>query len=662
MIRFLQTPGPIKRIVLGSLLTLICVSMVWYLVPTGTTSTLGLGGPGQGVVATVAGEQVTTLEVQRQARQALRQQFPRGGEQVAMLLPYFAARSAQNLISMKAMVAEAERMGLRVSDDELRDELQHGRYSATFFPGGTFVGQQQYENILQNADLSVRTFEQSMMEQLLLDKLRNLVSGGVSVTDAEVRTEFLKRNTRVKFDYAVLRKDDLLKQVRPTEAELKAFYERNKATYNNSIPETRKVRYAVLDTAKIQAETTVSREELQTYYDQHRDDYRVPEQVNVRQILIKTPLPGSDGKVDPKGVEEARKKAEDVLKQLKAGANFEDLAKKSSEDPSAKSGGSVGWIQRGRFPSPDVEKAAFSLSKGGASDVINAGYAFVILRVDDKQAAHVKTLDEGKDGIEPLLKQEKAARAAASQADAMIAQARSAGLEKAAATRGLTVVSTDFISRTDALPGIGSSPQFTGAVFNQAEKAPPDLVQIATGYAVFEVLAIKPPATPTFDEIHSRVENEFKNERVAALLSQKTQELADRAKAEHDLKKAATEAGAALKTSEFVLPEGQVPDIGSMAGGAAVAFSLKPGEISGPISNGNTGVVLSVLERQEPGPQDFDARKDQVRDALLQTRQAEMFNLFVSSLRTQMEKSGKIKINQDEMKKLTRSEGGEQGE
>jgi peptidyl-prolyl cis-trans isomerase D len=662
MIRFLQTPGPIKRIVLGSLLTLICVSMVWYLVPTGTTSTLGLGGPGQGVVATVAGEQVTTLEVQRQARQALRQQFPRGGEQVAMLLPYFAARSAQNLISMKAMVAEAERMGLRVSDDELRDELQHGRYSATFFPGGTFVGQQQYENILQNADLSVRTFEQSMMEQLLLDKLRNLVSGGVSVTDAEVRTEFLKRNTRVKFDYAVLRKDDLLKQVRPTEAELKAFYERNKATYNNSIPETRKVRYAVLDTAKIQAETTVSREELQTYYDQHRDDYRVPEQVNVRQILIKTPLPGSDGKVDPKGVEEARKKAEDVLKQLKAGANFEDLAKKSSEDPSAKSGGSVGWIQRGRFPSPDVEKAAFSLSKGGASDVINAGYAFVILRVDDKQAAHVKTLDEVKDGIEPLLKQEKAARAAGSQADAMIAQARSAGLEKAAATRSLTVVSTDFISRTDALPGIGSSPQFTGAVFNQAEKAPPDLVQIATGYAVFEVLAIKPPATPTFDEIHSRVENEFKNERVAALLSQKTQELADRAKAEHDLKKAATEAGAALKTSEFVLPEGQVPDIGSMAGGAAVAFSLKPGEISGPISNGNTGVVLSVLERQEPGPQDFDARKDQVRDALLQTRQAEMFNLFVSSLRTQMEKSGKIKINQDEMKKLTRSEGGEQGE
>jgi peptidyl-prolyl cis-trans isomerase D len=176
------------------------------------------------------------------------------------------------------------------------------------------------------------------------------------------------------------------------------------------------------------------------------------------------------------------------------------------------------------------------------------------------------------------------------------------------------------------------------------------------------VLAIKPPATPTFDEIRRRVENEFKNERVAALLSQKTQELADRAKAEHDLKKAAKEAGAALKTSEFVLPDGQVPDIGSMAGSASVAFTLKPGEISTPINNGNTGVVLSVLERQEPAPQDFDVRKDQVRDSLLQNRQLEMFNIFVFNLRAQMEKAGKIKINQDEMKNLTRSAGGEQGE
>jgi len=662
MIRFLQTPGPTKKIVLGGLLLVICAAMVITLVPGGIGSSIGLGGPGQGVVASVAGEPVTTLEVQREARQMLRQQFPRGGEQTSILIPYFAERAAQNLISRKILATEAERLGLRASDEEVRDELQHGRYAATFFPGGNFVGQQQYESILQNADLSVPVFEQLVKNDILLDKLRNLATGAVLVTDAEVHQEFEKQNTKVKFEYAVLRKDDLLKQVQPNEAELKAFYEHNKAAYNNSIPERRKVRYAVLDTAKIMAETAVSREDLQAYYDQHREDYRVPEQVSVSHILIKTPLPGTDGKVDAKGVEEARKKAEDILKQLKAGGNFGELAKKHSEDPgSGKNGGSLGWIGRGRTV-PEFEKAAFSLAKGSTSDLVQSSYGFHIIRVDDKQAAHVKPLDEVNDQIEGSIRQQKAAQTAANQVNALLAQARSAGLEKAAAAKGMNVVNADFVSRTDTLPGIGNSPQFMNAVFSQAEKSPPDQVQLPQGYAVFEVLAIKPPATPTFDEIRSRVEGEFKNERIATLLSQKTQELADRAKAAHDLKKASKEAGAAIKTSDFVQPDGQVPDIGSMAGGASVAFGMKPGEISGPITVGNTGVVLSILEKQEPSPQDFAAKQDQIRDGLRQTKQLETFNIFLTNLRTQMEKSGKIKINQDEMKNLTRSQAGEQGE
>jgi len=663
MIRFLQTPGPIKKVVLGGLLTIICAAMAITLIPGGLGSdVIGIGTPGQGVVANVGGEPVTAVEVQREARQMLRQQFPQGGEQASMLLPYFAQRAAQNLISRQAIIAEAQRVGLRVSDEELRDELQHGRYSATFFPGGNFVGQQQYENILQNADISVPVFEQSIKNDILLDKFRNLITGSVLVSDAEVRQEFEKQNVKVKFDYAVLRKDDLLKQIQPTEAELKAFYERNKASYNNSIPEKRKVRYVVLDTAKVEAGTSVSHEELQSYYDQHRDDYRMPEQVSVSHILIKTPLPGPDGKVDPKGVEEARKKAEDVLKQVKAGGNFAELAKKYSEDPgSGKNGGSLGFIGRGRTV-PEFEKAAFSLPKGSISDLVQSSYGFHIIRVDDKQAAHVKTLDEVKDQIEESIKQQKAAQAVTNQVNALLGQARTQGLEKAAAAKGLQLVNTDFFSRTDNLPGIGNSPQFMSAVFGQAEKAPPDQVQLPQGYAVFEVDAIKPAATPTFDEIRSRVESEFKNERVAALLSQKTQELADRAKAEHDLKKAAKEAGAVIKTSELVQPDGQVPDIGSMSGGASAAFSMKPGEISGPITNGNTGVVLSILDRQEPSPQEFEAKKDQVRDSLLLNKQQEMFGLFLTNLRAQLEKAGKIKINQDEMKNLTRAQAQEQGE
>ena len=664
MIRFLQTPGPIKKFVLGGLLTVISIFMVITLVPGfGSTDFFGTGAPARGIVAKVAGADITSLEVQKQARDMVRQQFPQGGAQTAMLMPFFASQAAQNLIQRQALLSEAERLGLRATDEDVRDELQHGRYSQFFFPGGNFVGEATYEEMLQQHDLTVALFEKGVKEEILIDKLRALIAGSATVTEAEIAQKFQKDNTKVKFDYAVIRKDDILKSLHPTETELKAFYDHNKATYNNSILEKRKIKYVLVDRAKLQDAMQVSQQDLQSYYDQHRDEFRAPEQVNVRQILIKTPLPGTDGKVDQKGVDAARAKAEDALKQLKAGAKFEDLAKKYSEDPSGKNGGSVGWIKQGGFPVPEVDKAAFSLAKGGTSDVINAGYAFVILHIDDKQEPHQKTLAEVKDQITPSIKQEKAQQAAESTANALLSDARSGGLDKAAAAKGMPVVATDFIGQSDSLPGIGTAPQLTGAVFAAAEKSPPDQVQVPQGFAIYELVAIKPPSTPTFEEIRSRVETEFKNDRAGTLLTQKTQELSDRAKADHDLKKAAKELGATMKTSDFVLPDGQVPDIGSMSGAASVAFTLKAGEISGPIDGGSTGAVLAVLEKQSPSDSDFAAKKDEIRDSLMQTKQSELFGMFMSNLRQQMEKSGKIKINQQELNILTKQPAqGEEGE
>jgi peptidyl-prolyl cis-trans isomerase D len=662
MIRFLQTPGPAKKIILGGLLLVICAAMVITLVPGGIGSSFGFGAPGKGVVAKVGGEDVTAFEVQREARQMVRQQFPKGGAQASMLLPFFASRAAEQLINEKALLAEAERMGLHASNEEVAQELQQGQLGQYLFPGGNFIGREAYEDFVsRNFDMTVPQFEQAEKDAILGRKLRSLVADSAVVTDAEVHQEFERQNTKVKFDYAVLSQDDIRKALHPSDQELKAFYERNKATYNNSIPEKRKVKYVLVDTAKLQAQTQVTQAELQAYYDQHRDEYRVPEQVKVSHILIKTPLPAPDGKVDQKGVDEARKKAEDILKQLKSGANFEELAKKNSEDPgSAKEGGSLGWIGRGRTV-PEFEKTAFSLPKGQISDLVQSSYGFHIIRVDDKQDAHMKSLAEVKDQIEPILKQQKATQAAESQANSLLNQARTDGINKAATAKGLQVVTTDYFARTDALPGIGNSPQFMDPLFSEREKSPPDMAQLPQGYAIFELEGVKPPATPTFEEIHSRVEDEFKNERSSILLTQKTQELSDRAKAAHDLKKAAKELGATVKTSDFVLPDGQVPDIGSLTGPANVVFSMKPGEISGPISTGGHGVVVALLDKQQPTDQDFAQKKDQIRDSLLQNKQNELFGLFVSNLRQQMEKAGKIKINQQELKTLTRSQN-EEGE
>src|ERR1700685_4276566 len=127
------------------MLVFICASMAITLIP-GFGSNVGIGGPPAGVLATIGDQTVTVPEVQREARAMIRQQLPRGGPQAAMLMPYFATQAAEQLINEKALVSEAHRMGLRVSDAELRDELQHGQLGTMLFPDGKFIGQEEYEN------------------------------------------------------------------------------------------------------------------------------------------------------------------------------------------------------------------------------------------------------------------------------------------------------------------------------------------------------------------------------------------------------------------------------------------------------------------------------------------------------------------------------------
>jgi peptidyl-prolyl cis-trans isomerase D len=625
--------------------------MAITLIPGGIGSSFGIGKPPAGVLATIGDQTVTVIEVEREARGMIRQQFPRGGEQASRLLPYFASQAAERLIDEKAMVDEAHRMGLRTNDEELRDELQHGQLGATLFPDGKFIGQEEYENLLQQHDMTVAQFEAEQKDYILIRKLRALVSTSAFVGDAEVRDEFVQKNTKVKFEYAVITQADILKGLHPADEELKAFYERNKAAYNNAIPEKRQIQYVVVDSAKIAAATTVGEQELQAYYDQHRDEYRVPEQVKVSHILIKTPLPAAGAKEDEKAVADARAKAEGVLKEVKAGGDFAKLAEKYSDDPgSAKSGGELGWIGRGRTV-PEFEKAAFSLGKGQTSDLVKSTYGFHIIRVEDKQDAHLKMFAEVKGEIEEKVKRQKTTHATEVAANTLLSHARSEGFD--AAAKGQAAITTEFFGRTDNLPGLAANPQFMEAVFDTAEKAPPDVVQVPQGYVVFQLLAVKPPATPTFEEIHARVESEFKNQRAGFLLQQKTQELSDRAKAGHDLKKAAKELGAAVKTSDFVLPDGQVPDIGSMANASAI-FSLKPGEISGPINASGNGAVAQLLEKQAPTDQEFTEKKDGIRQSLLEAKQSDLFGLFVTNLRKDMEKSKRLKVNEEEMKNLTR--------
>ena len=269
------------------------------------------------------------------------------------------------MIDRQALVAEAQHMGLKATPQEVKDELQHGRYAANLFSRRQLLlGEAEYQGLLQQHNLTPAIFEDGVGKEILISKLQALITGSASVSDDAIRKEFEKQNTKVKFEYAVLKEDDLKKGLHPTDEELKAYYDSHQKNYANS------------DSGKAQGEVCGDGygKDCQRGAGNTRRvaDLLQPASRPVSRAragqgqphLIKTPLPGADGKVDEKGVAEAQHRAEELLKQLQSGAKFEDVAKKYSEDPgSAKEGGSLGWIGKGQTV-PEFEKAAFCAAQG----------------------------------------------------------------------------------------------------------------------------------------------------------------------------------------------------------------------------------------------------------------------------------------------------------
>jgi peptidyl-prolyl cis-trans isomerase D len=650
MIKFLQSGNKAAKYLLAGFLLLIAASMVTYLIPgfmgdtTAATET--------GVVASVGGHEIHREEVARVV-----QAQARGNQIPDFYLPILRQQAVRQLIQQAELQYESERMGLNVSDQEFRDELQYGPYKQYFFPGGKWVGAEKYKEMLTQGGGTVENFERDVRLDLLQRKLVNVIGASATATDAEVEQAYKDQNTKVKFQYAVLKLDDVSKTIKPTDTELKAFYTANQARYANSIPEKRQIKYFVLTDKNFADKVTVDPAEIQRAYSANQNAYRIPERVKVRHILIETPKPGPDGKVDQKGVDEARAKAQDVLKQLKATGDWEGLAKKYSGDPGSKDkGGELGWLSRGQTVA-EFDKVAFAQNKGQISDPVQSSFGFHIIQTEDKEDAHLKPLAEVKPGIEEAIKQEKIKglmNQASTEAEAI---AQKEGLEKAASKYGVQVVSSNPIGHNDALPGIGPQPQLMDAIFSANEKSGPQVGQTPQSTVVFEVTKIEPASTPSFDEIKDRVTTEFKNQRAADILRRKTQEMADRAHAEHDLAKAAKEAGATVKTSDLVSRTQNVPDIGAMSGPAAAAFTMKQGEISGPLNLGVSQAVLQIVERQEPSASDaeFAKQRDQLRERLASQKKQEVLGLFVNDLNTRLEKEGKVKINKTEMDNLAKS-------
>ncbi len=251
MIRFLQSGNKSAKYLLAGMLGILCIGMVMYLIP-GFMSDENLSR--NGTVASIGGQQISTDDVNRQtAAMQQRQRFPEA------FLPYVRQQAIQQLEQEAELRYQGEQMGLRVSDDEVRDELHDGPYAETFFPKGQWIGKESYEKLLQQNGLTPDVFERDMKLQLLARKVMGAVVAGVDVAPNDIEKSYKEQNEKVKFEYAVISLEDVQKQIKPTDTELRSFFDTNKARYQNAIPEKRQIKYFVIGDQQVQNAATVTR-------------------------------------------------------------------------------------------------------------------------------------------------------------------------------------------------------------------------------------------------------------------------------------------------------------------------------------------------------------------------------------------------------------------
>jgi peptidyl-prolyl cis-trans isomerase D len=625
------------RIMLGVIVGMLGIGMLLYLVPQGTTTTSSAD-----VVAQVGDQSISTTDIREQLnRIAQNSSIP------PALLPLYAQQVLSQMVFEKELLVEAQALGIKVTDQERADRIR--QLIPTAFVGGTFVGSDQYAaQVQERANMGVPEFEDLVGQSLIEEKFRDLVTDGISSTPSEIAQEFRMRNEKIKVNYVVIKPDDLQAKINPSDADLSAFFDKNKARYN--VPERRIVDYALLDLEQLRAHADIPDKDIQDYYNQHLDDYKIADRAHVAHILFKTV-----GKTDAES-EEIRQKAEDALKKVKAGGNFADLAKQYSEDTTKDKGGDLGWIMRGQTV-PEFEQAAFSLPVGSTSDLVKTQYGYHIIKVIERQQARTQTLDEVRPQIVMTLQEAKAEQAEDNTSDQIAAQIRTSGkasLEDLAKKYNMTLGESQPLADKEPIPAVGNSPEISDTVFRLRigdESAP---IRTDKGYVVLSLKSIQQAHSASLAEVHDMVLSDYRREKAVDLAKSDAEELDRQAKAAGDLDKIAKSMGFSVEMSDLVARGGSIPDIGNTSQIQA-AFTMAEGQTGPPVFLGSNWVVYRVVQHQQPDMNDLPKQREEISQQVLTTKRDMAFEAFHTSLDARMKQEGKLRINADALKQVTSS-------
>jgi peptidyl-prolyl cis-trans isomerase D len=595
------------------------------------------------VVARIGDQTITAAEfdgIYRRRVQALQSQYQGNltPELIrAMDLPH---QVLDGLVEKALRLDAARRLHLSVSDDELAQAIAA---VSAFQENGKFAGRETYERVLRANGLTSDRFEEDMREQLLMEKYSALVRASVFVSDADIQREFANRNEKASIEYIKIASARLDSATEPTEADVKAYYDKNRERYR--APEQRRIKYLLVDSARIRAKIVAPESELKADYERRKDSFEAPDQVVAAHILIRVNAAGG-----PTADEIARAKAEKIAARAKAGEDFAKLANENTEDPSGKgNGGQLPPFGRGQM-APEFEQAAFEMTPGEIRGPIKTQFGYHVIKLIRKQPAHVRPFEEVRGQIASELSEKRAEaetdRRARDLAEVLkrMKNPSDEDLRKLQDGNVVTYNTTDWVGRGDPIPGIGANPRFTDQAWTlKIGQIGTEPVSTPRGPAFVKPSEERAAGVPPLSEIRARVVGDWKTERREKEALEKLAPAAAELAGGASLATLAGRYETEVKTTPDFSPGGPVPDIGSAPALSAAVFQTAKGQAGPPVPVPGGFVLFRVLNRTTADPAAMAAQKTELLESI---RDREAQKLMRATLQ-QMRADRQVKVNEE---------------
>jgi peptidyl-prolyl cis-trans isomerase D len=528
-------------------------------------------------------------------------------------------QALDRLIQRKILLHEAQRLDLQVGDREVRDAILD-------IPGfrssnGTFIGPDIYKRAVRRMGYTVESFEEAVRDDILINRLLSAITDTLVVTPEEVEQRYRDQVEKAAIRYVALPLTQLAAQVQPTSEEVEAYFEAHREDFR--LPERRVADYLLVDRNEIRTSLEPTEEELSSYYQAHQDDYRQQEQIRVRHILVRTD--GRDDAAAQARIQEAKKKVE-------AGEDFSKVAAEYSDDPSNKArGGDLGFFPRGRMVKA-FDDAVFDAPVGQLIGPFRTRFGYHLAEVTDRREARQRPFDEVEPAVRNRVTSERADQLAEDKAKALRQKALG---DPAAPLTGLaaddpvvTFGVTEPFGPSGAVAPLGTVPAINTAAFDLGQGELSQPVRTPAGWVLLRLKEIQEPRLPELKEVEAEVRRAAQRTKVQKVAVDRLEKARQEVAAGRDFAQVAEALGLEVQQTDPFGRGTPIPDLGVNQELENQALSLPVNAVGGPVVDQRSAVLFQVTERQQFDPAKFA----QERDQLTQRLRDEQVNLLVTSL------------------------------